>query len=188
MVPPASDRVPRVRPYSGATCVSSASRTGLLPPMVELSRSIPLAYLNHVRWSATPKCMHLGLASSRFARRYFGNRVFFLFLRVLRCFSSPRSPRTVMYWLYDTCALPHVGSPIRTSAGITDMCSLPQLFAAYHVLHRLPVPRHPPDALLNLTKCLLISSHALSDFVSSLSYILRYAPSLLTCLPRLKRN
>ena len=32
-----------------------------------------------------------------------------------------------------------------------DMCSSPQLFAAYHVLLRLPVPRHPPDALVNLT-------------------------------------
>ena len=34
-----------------------------------------------------------GLGSSHFARRYFGNRCFFLFLRVLRCFSSPRSLR-----------------------------------------------------------------------------------------------
>ena len=33
-----------------------------------------------------PKC---GLGSSPFARRYLGNRCFFLFLRVLRCFSSP---------------------------------------------------------------------------------------------------
>ena len=32
-----------------------------------------------------------GLGSSLFARRYFGNRVFFLLLRVLRCFSSPGS-------------------------------------------------------------------------------------------------
>ncbi len=32
-----------------------------------------------------------GLGSSRFARRYSGNRVFFLFLRLLRCFSSPGS-------------------------------------------------------------------------------------------------
>ena len=30
----------------------------------------------------------LGLGSFRFARRYSGNRVFFLFLRLLRCFSS----------------------------------------------------------------------------------------------------
>ena len=40
-------------------------------------------------WSATPKCMHSGLGSSPFARRYSGNRFFFLFLRLLRCFSSP---------------------------------------------------------------------------------------------------
>ena len=31
-----------------------------------------------------------GLGSSYFARHYFRNRVFFLFLWVLRCFSSPR--------------------------------------------------------------------------------------------------
>ena len=32
------------------------------------------------------------MGSSPFARRYSGNRSFFLFLRVLRCFSSPRWP------------------------------------------------------------------------------------------------
>ena len=31
--------------------------------------------------------------------------------------------------------------------GSQDMCSLPWLIAAYHVLHRLLVPRHPPFAL-----------------------------------------
>lgn len=39
---------------------------------------------------------HSGLGSFHFARRYFGNRCFFLFLRVLRCFSSPGSPRMAM--------------------------------------------------------------------------------------------
>ena len=34
-----------------------------------------------------------GLGSFRFARHYSGNRYFFLFLRVLRCFSSPGWPR-----------------------------------------------------------------------------------------------
>ncbi len=42
---------------------------------------------------ATASALHLhGLGSSRFARRYFGNRDCFLFLRVLRCFSSPGMP------------------------------------------------------------------------------------------------
>ena len=39
----------------------------------------------------TPSCSHDGLGSSGFARRYSRNRVFFLFLRLLRCFSSPGS-------------------------------------------------------------------------------------------------
>src|SRR5262245_26648981 len=30
------------------------------------------------------------------------------------------------------------------------MCSSPRLIAAYHVLHRLSMPRHPPCALLRL--------------------------------------
>ena len=36
-----------------------------------------------------PQPRKVGLGSSPFARRYLGNRFFFLFLRVLRCFSSP---------------------------------------------------------------------------------------------------
>ena len=35
--------------------------------------------------------------------------------------------------------------------GSMDICSLPQLIAAYHVFHRLSVPRHPPYALYSLT-------------------------------------
>ena len=47
----------------------------------------------------TPSCTHNGLGSFPFARRYLGNRCFFLFLRVLRCFSSPGSPTYAMYLL-----------------------------------------------------------------------------------------
>ena len=31
--------------------------------------------------------------------------------------------------------------------GSKDICSYPKLIAAYHVLHRLREPRHPPEAL-----------------------------------------
>ena len=37
-------------------------------------------------------------------------------------------------------------------SGSMDICSSPKLFAAYHVLHRLLVPRHPPYALISITK------------------------------------
>ena len=41
------------------------------------------------------------------------------------------------------------GCPIRRSADIMLVCSFPQLIAAYHVLHRLSDPRHPPCALIS---------------------------------------
>ena len=44
-----------------------------------------------------------------------------------------------------------MSSLIRTPTDIMDICSSPWLFAAYHVLLRLLVPRHPPCALLRLT-------------------------------------
>ncbi len=44
-----------------------------------------------------------------------------------------------------SCGFPH--SDIR---GSRDICSSPRLFAAYHVFHRLSVPRHPPCALIRL--------------------------------------
>ena len=53
------------------------------------------------------------LGWSHFARRYSGNLVWFLFLRVLRCFSSPRSPHTYKYMWWQRFTLP--GFPIRVS-------------------------------------------------------------------------
>ena len=94
--------------------------------------------------SATPECVHPGLGSSPFARRYLGNRCFFLFLRVLRCFSSPGSPPYVYglgVWISEVRS---DGFPHSEISGSTDICSSPKLFAACHVLHRPSVPRHPP--------------------------------------------
>ena len=62
-------------------------------------------------------------------------------------------------WIHEvfSCGFPH--SEI---CGSMDICSLPQLIAAYHVFHRLLVPRHPPCALLRLT-----ASQSRSDCSSS---------------------
>ena len=43
------------------------------------------------------------------------------------------------------------GFPHSEISGSMDICSSPKLFAAYHVFHRLSVPRHPPCALCCLT-------------------------------------
>ena len=83
--------------------------------------------------------------------------VYFLFLGVLRCFSSPRLPlHPVMeITVLQTAGLSH--SEIRGSRVI---CTYPRLIAAYHVLHRLHEPRHPPCALsyflydISLSSCI----------------------------------
>ena len=57
-----------------------------------------------------------GLGSSDFARHYFRNHFCFLFLRVLRCFSSPGSPPYTIYSYTDHTALPVRSSLIRIFA------------------------------------------------------------------------
>src|SRR5512134_2854556 len=43
------------------------------------------------------------------------------------------------------------GFPHSDIPGSKPVCGSPRLIAAYHVLHRLLVPRHPPCALSSLT-------------------------------------
>ena len=67
----------------------------------------------------TPQPRLLGLGSFPFARRYLGNRCFFLFLRVLRCFSSPgclHLPILFSKWYLRSS---QVGSPIRISPDLS---------------------------------------------------------------------
>ena len=51
-------------------------------------------------------------------------------------------------WILEVCSSRFPHSDI---SGSMDICSSPKLFAAYHVFHRLLVPRHPPCALTTLT-------------------------------------
>ena len=71
--------------------LSGISYTGLSPSLAGLPRAILLSrsVFSAVR---TPESTHSGLGSAGFARRYSRYRSFFLFLRLLRCFSSPGSP------------------------------------------------------------------------------------------------
>ena len=51
-------------------------------------------------------------------------------------------------WIHEVCSC---GFPHSDISGSMDICSSPKLFAAYHVFHRLLVPRHPPCALSCIT-------------------------------------
>ena len=50
-------------------------------------------------------------------------------------------------WMMEVCSTRFPHSDI---SGSMDICSSPKLFAAYHVFHRLLVPRHPPYALSSM--------------------------------------
>ena len=68
--------------------------TGLSPFIMCLSKQLPVLFIKICRSPTTPK-MHryiFGLGCCAFARHYLRNHFCFLFLRVLRCFSSPRLP------------------------------------------------------------------------------------------------
>ena len=90
MVPPISHKVPRVSWYSGSCRCLPLSSTRLSLSLAGFPKTILLAFSSLMQ-SITPRCTHHGLGSFPFARRYSGNRCFFLFLRLLRCFSSPGS-------------------------------------------------------------------------------------------------
>ena len=78
----------------------------LLYIMILLLRSLPQVHYK------------LGLGFSDFARHYSRNHFCFLFLRVLRCFSSPGSPYTPIYSAYNNTVLPVLSSLIRISADL----------------------------------------------------------------------
>ena len=85
----------------------------------------------------------MGLGSSPFARHYLGNHYLFSLPRGNKMFQfPPLAPCYCRVTVLQTARLSH--SEIRGSMVI---CTYPQLIAAYHVLHRLCEPRHPPCAL-----------------------------------------
>ena len=125
---------------------SLLERTGLSPSAAELSSSLPLRILPIVPvLQPRARLDAPGLGCYRFARHYSGNHFCFLFLRLLRCFSSAGS---LLYRCRSRGGFPH--SDIRGSQAI---CAFPRLFAACHVLPRLQEPRHPLYALCNLLAC-----------------------------------
>ena len=114
MVLAVSDRVPRAPPYSGY-----CYRLHNLPirDFHPLRFTFPGNSCSFVLSSAVLQPLNcrnnLGLGSFPFARRYSGNRCFFLLLRLLRCFSSAGSLPYVMDWRMDTWGLLKWVSPFR---------------------------------------------------------------------------
>ncbi len=80
------------RATQDTTTLRSASNTGLSPSMVSFSKEFFSLNVFATTWSYNPNIAVTTLvwANPRFARHYLGNHYYFLFLQVLRCFSSLR--------------------------------------------------------------------------------------------------
>ena len=77
--------------------------------------------------------------------------IYFLFVLLLRCFSSQAFLRTDYVFICGLLSFNSTGFPHSDSRGSRPFSSSPRLFAALHVLRRLSMPRHPPLALCSFT-------------------------------------
>ena len=75
-----------------------------------------------------------------------------------------------MYSLYSTWGFPCV-SPHSEISGSLAMCAYPKLIAAYHVLHRLLMPRHSPCALCSLTYLVKIFQSFAFNITKNISWL-----------------
>ena len=177
----------------------SISRTGLSPSVARLSCLFRYGSCHALPAVLQPRALpqdNPGLGFCAFARHYLRNRFYFLFLWVLRCFSSPRSLRDFVA----VTASPPPGFPIRTSAGH-------RAFAPHRGFSQLVTSffasgsqRHPPCALGSLScsrtwraqlkraldlalyllqTCVTPKDHAADQSVCSYQFFARFALKLL---------
>jgi hypothetical protein len=127
VVPACSHKVSRVSCYSGYCQLIRLFAYGVFTLFDMLFQNISAkSYEYHIQ-SEPQRTRSFGLASYPFARRYSGNRCFFLFLRVLRCFSSPSSPCMAIYSPCSDWALPSRVSPFG-NLWINGYLRLPKAF------------------------------------------------------------
>ena len=146
MVPACSHKVPRVSWYSGYRLVFASFTYGAFTLSGWLSQnhsarfeeSIPRSEPQSARTLVWPLSISLA-ATLEIEFSFFSSG----YLDV----SVPRVPFHTLWigvWMHEVCSCRFPHSDI---SGSMDICSSPKLFAAYHVFHRLLVPRHPPCAL-----------------------------------------
>ena len=150
MVPAYSVKVPRVSTYSGYRHANRPFTYGAFTLSGRPSQAVLLSLLDQFR-GPNP-----GMHASRFGLFRFRSPLLteshvvfsssgYLDVSVHRV---PFLKLCIGLRILEVCSSRFPHSEI---SGSKDICSSPKLFAAYHVFHRLLVPRHPPCALSSLT-------------------------------------
>ena len=151
MVPAHSIKVSRVSMYSGYRSVSFSFAYGAFTLSGRLSQnrsakfveSIPRSEPRSARTPVWP--LSISLAATLEIDKFSFSSSGYLDVSV------PRVPHVQLCIHCTLTEVSSAGFPHSDISGSLDMCSSPKLFAAYHVFHRLLVPRHPPCALTTLT-------------------------------------
>ena len=150
MVPAYSHKVPRVSWYSGSRLVIRLFAYGAFTLSGRLSQNRSAKTHESItrsepRRARTPVwALSISLAATLEIDVSFSSSGY-LDVSVHRV---PFHTLWIGVWMMEVCSTRFPHSDI---SGSMDICSSPKLFAAYHVFHRLLVPRHPPYALSSMT-------------------------------------
>ena len=130
------------------------SCTGLSPSLAGFPKTFPLNSLNQFRGpNPGMHARRFGLFPFRSPLLWKSHVVFFSsgYLDV----SVHQVPDAWLCIHHTTTEVCSARFPHSEISGSKCICHSPKLFAAYHVFHRLLVPRHPPCALSSITNFLL---------------------------------
>ena len=150
MVPAYSVKVPRVSTYSGYRHANRPFTYGAFTLSGRPSQAVLLSLLDQFRGpNPGVHALRFGLFRFRSPLLTESHVVFsssgYLDVSVHRV---PFLTLWIGVRILEVCSSRFPHSEI---SGSMDICSSPKLFAAYHVFHRLLVPRHPPYALISIT-------------------------------------
>ena len=150
MVPAYSVKVPRVSTYSGFRHANRPFTYGAFTLSGRPSQAVLLSLLDQFRGpNPGVHALRFGLFRFRSPLLTESHVVFsssgYLDVSVHRV---PFLTLWIGVRILEVCSSRFPHSDI---SGSMDICSSPKLFAAYHVFHRLLVPRHPPYALISIT-------------------------------------
>ena len=154
MVPAHSIKVSRVSMYSGYRSASFPFAYGAFTLSGRLSQNLSARIVESImrsepRSARTPVWpLSISLAATLEIDKFSFSSSPYLDVSVQ---AVPLHTLWIGVWMHEVCSC---GFPHSDICGSVDICSSPQLFAAYHVFHRLLVPRHPPCALFCLTSLL----------------------------------
>ena len=145
MVPANSYRISRVPHYSGYCYQIKILPVRDYHPLWSLFPKCSSSFLIQISQSYNPKyaLLHIWFGLLRFRSPLLAQSLLFSSPKGNEMFQFPSFAFHIRGMTQLHCA----GLPHSDITGSMVICTYPMLFAAYHVLLRLPEPRHPPFAL-----------------------------------------